>query len=361
VQLPPPVHGVSETNRLVVENPLIRDNYQTEIVQIRFSENLEGLRRYNFRKISSFFKIHCQLKNKLKEFKPDLVYFSFIPIGIGFFRDYFFLRLIRKYCSNILIHLNNRGIFERSHKLLYRKLYLTTFRNINIIHVSKGLMQREFQHLSTPGMKKFVLNNTCEPFQVKSIGGKDGIFNILFFSNLFPQKGIFIALEAFRGLCKIFPFVHLHIYGQPMRERYSQHIKRYIQNNNLSDKVHFHGSADLHLKIHAFELADIFIFPSYFDEECMPLCILEAMQAGLPIIASRIGAVPEMIIDGKDGILIEPGKTQELILKMHMLITNRVLRENLSKAARNVFLENYSCREFNYKFFRIIQDILTAN
>jgi glycosyltransferase involved in cell wall biosynthesis len=359
IQLPPPVHGVSAMNQIVINNPLINKKFASEVVELKFSDSFSGIRKYNFKKAYRFFKVYFNLRKKLKDFSPDLVYFSFIPVGIGFFRDFLFLTLIRLYKSKIVIHIHNRGINEISGKWIYRLLYRLAFQNIAIIHVSEGLMREEFQHIPARNCNKFVINNTCEPSKTGISEKKDSIINILFLSNLFPEKGVGIAIEAFTELSKSFPYIRLHIYGQALRAKYEREITKYIHSNKLTDKILFHGPANSKTKSEAFSQADIFIFPSYFKEECMPLSLLEAMQAGLPIIATRIGAIPEMIEDGVNGLLIEPNNVQELIGKISLVVENIDLRKKLGVGAMNTFQKKYSYEEFNKNFFRIINDVLS--
>jgi glycosyltransferase involved in cell wall biosynthesis len=359
IQLPPPVHGVSALNQIIVSNPVINEMHSTEIVELLFSYSLTSIRVYNVAKIVRFFNVFFSLRRKLKKYKPDLVYFSFMPVGPGFFRDFIFLLLIRQYKTHIILHLNNRGINKHSEKPLYHFLYRYTFLKVSVIHVSEGLMNEELRNYPIPENRKFVLNNTCE--RIKGIMSKlreTGI-NILFLSNIFPEKGIFISLEAFRQISANRSDIRLHIYGQTLRVKYVEQIMEYITLNGLSQKVFYHGPADQQKKLEAFSMADIYIFPSCFSEECMPLSLLEAMQAGLPVVASGIGAIPEMIIDSVNGLLVKPGNTPMLAEKITLLVENRELRITLGEQAKISFEKKYSPEKFEAGFSRIIEQVLS--
>ena len=78
--------------------------------------------------------------------------------------------------------------------------------------------------------------------------------------------------------------------------------------------------------------ADVFVLPS--TSEGLPVSVLEAMAAGLPVVASRVGGVPEQVSDGKTGLLVEPGDPNELAAALHRLTVDPSLRRRLGSAGR---------------------------
>ncbi len=78
--------------------------------------------------------------------------------------------------------------------------------------------------------------------------------------------------------------------------------------------------------------ADAFILPSY--NEGLPMSMLESMSWGLPVIVTPVGGIPEVIIDGKNGLLVQPGNQSQLITAMQKLINNEDLRISLGTSAR---------------------------
>jgi glycosyltransferase involved in cell wall biosynthesis len=80
---------------------------------------------------------------------------------------------------------------------------------------------------------------------------------------------------------------------------------------------------------------DVFVLAS--KQETLPISILEAMRAGLPVIASDVGGVSEEVIDGETGLLVTPGSVEELQAALSKLFSNRTLRKAMGRAGRRRF------------------------
>lgn len=99
----------------------------------------------------------------------------------------------------------------------------------------------------------------------------------------------------------------------------------------LPDRVRWGGWLDEAAKDRAFRDADLFAMPSL--SEGLPVALLEAMARGLPIVVSRVGGVPEIVTDGVDAVLIEPGDPAELASRLGDLVEDSQRRRELGKAA----------------------------
>ena len=105
-----------------------------------------------------------------------------------------------------------------------------------------------------------------------------------------------------------------------------------------------------------FSKSDIFVFPTYYENECFPLVLLEAMRAGVPIITTDEGAIPD-IISNDIGILCRKQSVQSLanILKIY-LSQNFDLRE-VSKGSVDIFKSQYEIAKFENNIYRILCSI----
>ena len=358
IQLPPPVHGVSVINEIVFSSKSINPFSEKKLVRINFSSDVESLRKFTLRKLWIFFETIFKLKMALLRFRPDVVYFSLIPVGSGFIRDSVFAMIIKVFNRKVIFHLNNRGIPEYNIRPLYRRLYKMVFNNSTIIHVSKGLLQTEIEPLKLKNAHLFVVGNTIESFNILKENNEQRIIRILFLSNYFPQKGLMILLQAMNLMIKKKLAVKLDAYGAKQDKNEEQRCHEFVIENNLKNHVDLHGPIFEEEKYKAFERADVFVFPSYFEEECFPLSILEAMNAKLPIIATRIGAIPEMIEDNLEGLLVEPKRPDHILEKMEYLIDNKRSREEMGINAYNKFNVSYSLPVFEEKMNNVFKSVL---
>lgn len=358
IQLPPPVHGVSVTNQLVYNSTLINEFYEKKLVRINFSKSIDDLRKFSFKKLWILIRTISDLKLTLLRFRPDLVYFSLIPVGPGFLRDAIFALTIKMFNRNVVFHLNNRGIPKCIIKPLYRKLYKWVFNNSNIIHVSNGLIQSEIAPLKLKKAKVFAVGNTIEPFNIANENRSSPIVQFLFLSNYFPEKGLMVLLEAMLLLKKKTSAFKLDTYGAIQSKEEDFRIRKFVQDNNLEKNVNIHGPIFDEEKIKVLENADVFIFPSYFEEECFPLSILEAMNAKLPILATKIGAIPEMLEDNYEGLLVDPKCPEQILEKLETLIMDVDLRKKLGDNTFKKFKEHYSIPIFENKMRSIFESVI---
>lgn len=152
---------------------------------------------------------------------------------------------------------------------------------------------------------------------------------------LVEQKGIPYALEAMRRIRSDFPRAHLVIAGDGEQ---ASELRRLASRLGISDRVHWLGwradAADLMAAL------DVFLLPSL--REGFGLVLLEAMSRRLPIVASHVGAIPEIVIDGETGILVEPRNVDELEKAMTRLLNDRALRKYMGLLGAARLEEHFS-------------------
>lgn len=154
-----------------------------------------------------------------------------------------------------------------------------------------------------------------------------GPLRFLYAGNLIPGKGVRVILEAAAALSEADWL--LDIVGDgPEREK----LEAFCQANGLNGKVRFHGAVAPELMPDFMTKADVFVFASF--AEGRPNVVLEAMAAGLPVLASSIPAVQDLITPSKEGLLFPPGDAQQLASQMTQLFNNRAERRGMGEQAR---------------------------
>lgn len=130
--------------------------------------------------------------------------------------------------------------------------------------------------------------------------------------------------------------------------------QEYVSNHNLGETVHFLGSrTDVE---NILLQNDIFCLISNY--EGLPISIIEAMRAGLPIIASDVGGVNELVQDGVNGCLIPRGNVSELVDKLEYVLKHREIIESMGEASRKIYEQEYTADRMNKKILAVYDGIL---
>ena len=119
VHLPPPLHGVSTVNKFIAGSALINEGFEIKIISINYSNDLNQLDSFSVRKIFKLVSLIFKVLFNLIVFKPNYVYFSIVPLGVGFIRDSFFVVLFKVFGAKIIYHLHGNGISDVKNILIY--------------------------------------------------------------------------------------------------------------------------------------------------------------------------------------------------------------------------------------------------
>jgi glycosyltransferase involved in cell wall biosynthesis len=159
-------------------------------------------------------------------------------------------------------------------------------------------------------------------------------------------------LRAFAALAPRFPEARLVLAGAGDEH---QRLARERDRLELRDVVAMPGRRDVRELLAA---ADIACIPSL--REGLSVFSLEAMAAGVPVVASRVGGLPESVAEGVTGLLAEPGDEAALAAALERLLADRDLRERMGVAARERARERFSARAMAEKTERLYEELLAA-
>jgi glycogen synthase len=187
--------------------------------------------------------------------------------------------------------------------------------------VSDGV-EADRVHLIPPGVNPSLFEGPFEdPFS--GVGRP----RVLFVGRLAPQKGV-RALVAAAGLLEDESAQVLLVGDGPERPA----LQREAERLGVGGRLHFVGFL-AHDRLPAvMSHADLLVLPSLYEE--LGTVLLEAMQAGLPIVASKTGGIPDVIEDGVNGMLVPPGDPKAIALAIDRLLANRDLARRLSEGTQ---------------------------
>ncbi|MHA2054464.1 MAG: glycosyltransferase [Candidatus Hodarchaeales archaeon] len=156
--------------------------------------------------------------------------------------------------------------------------------------------------------------------------------------HLEDQYGVHVLIEAFKLLLKKHDNIRLLIAGTGGKEmRYKQLVEKY----KLGDKIEFVGEIE-YAEMPAFlNSLDIATMPSINDNESFGVAALEASATGLPVVATRVGGIPEVVLHGESGFLAEKKNPDQLAEYIGMLIRDPNLRRKMGIAGRKMVEQKY--------------------
>jgi glycosyltransferase involved in cell wall biosynthesis len=180
------------------------------------------------------------------------------------------------------------------------------------------------------------VEEVCPAKNVKGVGGPPNRPpTIVTVGRLSPVKGHSNLLLATRDLIERWSDVQVLIVG---KGRLEGALKQQVVDLGLSKNVIFTGHLENVSAL--WNHVDAFVLPSL--SEGMPLSLLEAMAAGVPPVATRVGGVPEVIEDGKTGILVPPEDRHALAKGIATLLEDRPLAKKMGESAREVVTRRFS-------------------
>jgi len=179
-------------------------------------------------------------------------------------------------------------------------------------------------------------------------------------SRIDTNKGHDLLLNAFAIVQKDIEGIDLVIGGgspnpKPREKGVFDMMRSIISKHNMESRVHIIGYVPDEMLVPYYRQSQFFVLPSLFEP--FGMTSQEAMACGKPVIASKFGGIKNVITDGINGFLIDPGNPQEFADAMTKLLKDSNLKENVGHAAYQNIMDNYSWEaiagrfsEFYYKF-----------
>ena len=181
--------------------------------------------------------------------------------------------------------------------------------------------------------------------------------NVLFLSNMIAEKGVWTIVEAAKvlhekGLEIVFHFVGK--WSDISEDMFRQAIEEY----HLENICFAHGGKYGKEKDEFWNAADVFVFPTFYHNECFPLVLLEAMQHHLPCISTNEGGIPGIIDDGKTGYLIKRHDFKSLADKLEFLFHHPDVCKDMGEKGYQKFQNEFTLKKFEERMVEILEESL---
>ena len=270
--------------------------------------------------------------------------------GLTFWRDAVCVGLVRVFGRKTILHIHGGGFedFIKGMAKIQRFLLVRVFEASEFVIVLSEDWRRRLAAHAPARRWAVVANGVLLPSPRTDQTRTDAF---LFVGNLDSKKGVedlilATAIAARKGLTG-----RVRLAGVETAVGQRAALCRLIEQEGIADRVELLGLVRDREKARAFEEACAFVLPSYI--EALPMALLEAMSYGLPVIASKVGAIPEVIDDGVEGFLIDAGDVDALADRIARLSSNAALRERMGRAGRKRVEEHHTVEAMTSKIAHI--------
>lgn len=353
LHLPPPIHGAAMMGKYIHDSNLVNQSFSCHYINLTTASAIQDIGKCSVAKIWNFCKLLLRIVRDIRRYNPELVYVTPNAKGMGFYKDFIVVQLIKSMGCKVIAHYHNTGVSLRQDRFLDNLLYRKFFKNIKVILLADILYQDMSRYVSRKNV--YICPNGIPEIGLdpKIMAQDRPVLHLLFLSNLLEAKGVFVLLDALKILKeKGFSFICSYVGGETNdvdKDRFNQELLR----RGLEDCVRYNGSKFGEAKLQEYANADIFVFPSL--NEAFPLVLLEAMQFRLPVVASNVGGVADIVKDGETGFIVPPGNPLILSEKIAVLLKNSQLRGKMGKCGYGRFGEHFTIAHFEHKIVQILQ------
>ena len=353
-QLPPPVHG----SNVMAENllNLIREmGFRPSLVQKTFSRTVKEVNQLAFRKLLIAPYILFSLLIKVIFFRPNVCIY-FLSLGLkSFLFDSMMLFILKLFRVRYILYIHGVGLkkIERRNLFLGSILRIIFHEQSHVVILCHSLYDDLPLWINRDHV--FILPNFSEELDI----GKDKFNNLLFFSNIRPEKGIFEFLELARHISDLNTDITFTIAG-PFKDGFVEgqvlnYISKYkIRNISILGPVY-----DKFCKENLFSNSGILIFPSH--TEALPLIVIEAFSAGLPVIASSVGCIPEIITNGYDGYVYDEFNVETISSYVKYILSDDETYFTFSSNCIAKYCDKYTRNSYKDNLREILEHVMKSN
>lgn len=327
--LPPIYTGTSMAFQTLVEGFEERGlPHQIVDISSQIEDRKEG--RWSWRRVLEYVQILLRYSYKVFGCGKN-VYILIAQSRVGFFRDMAMIWFARCWGHRILVHMHggNYAGFYNAQSLWLKWLIRKTLRCVDTIIVLGEDLRKMYDF--DPALKERIrvvhnglpLQLDDMPASAKEIKKGEPV-RLLYLSNLIESKGYLDVLEAVRILvngyglnvncrfCGLFlchPTDDVHVESTEHAERL---FMDFASEHDLSNFIEYVGVVSGKEKEDELKTAHFFILPTSYDNEGQPVSMIEAMAYGCVLISTRYRAIPDMLIEGKNGYFVEARKPEQI-------------------------------------------------
>jgi glycosyltransferase involved in cell wall biosynthesis len=289
--------------------------------------------------------------------RADIVHINTSLNWRAYWRDLVYLFVARLCATRVIYQVHGGNLplqFARHNRLLSALLRAS----LSLAEVIVVLAQCEFEAYREfiPGADIRVIPNAIDSAPYSALQRQhvspSAPLRLVYIGRLCRQKGLYEALSGLYLAREDGVDATLVIAGSGPIEA---SLRQLVERLKLRRAVTFAGPLFGEAKMALLATSDVLLFPTY--AEGLPYALLECMAAGLPAITTRVGAIPDVVVDGVHGIFVPPRTVHPIAQAIAKLAGNRQLLAQMRDACRTRIASRYSLQNFSGEFSRLYSDI----
>jgi glycosyltransferase involved in cell wall biosynthesis len=327
--------------------------------------------------------------------RPEVVYVPVAQNRLGFLRDALFLLAALALRRAIVLHVHGghfRAFYDGTDRLTRAVAGLVVRRAARVVVLGEGL-RAMFRGLLPEERVAVVPNGTPRTASGGEAsgegaearpgngagrtrehgapgarpGGRTGAFEsadpaaalrrgrqVLYLGALLRTKGVLDVLAAARLVAARRPDVRFVFAGGAYGPGDEEALLRAAA-AELPDNIECRGVVAGAAKRRALEESDLLVLPTYYPYEGHPYVIIEAMEAGLPVVATAHGAIAECVVDGETGVIVPPRSPEVLAETLVRLLDDEALRRRMGAAARAAYARSYTLEHWAARMAEVLR------
>jgi glycosyltransferase involved in cell wall biosynthesis len=363
--LPPPYHGMATATQALVDSE-IKKQFHLDIINTNSAE-LKEQWQFSLKRIRQILKFWVIFLYKLIKNRPHLVYLTIAQSSFGFLKDCPLIILSKLFGKKCVIHFHGGlfGLTYQKSKFFARWIMTISLKLVDATVVLTDSLKSMVNQV-VPEEKIYVIPNCVEdslilsPTEVEK--NKNRInqnlkpFTVLYFSNLIKSKGYFDVLKAtcdFKDNSIKFIFV-----GSWLNQEEKKEVEEFIQSNQIEKLVEFMEPVYGERKKQLLIASDVFVLPTYYPQEGLPITMLEAMACGLPVIVTQYRGIADVITEGENGFFVPARDPQAIANKIKILLQDKNLRLRIAENNIKKVKDNFTKQRYIQKFIKLFNTLL---
>lgn len=355
--LPPPFFGHSMMYKILMESAFVKA-FDVTFLDMRFWSYAQH-KKVTLLKILKLCKYFLKYVFLIIVWRPRYVLYNMSFDKMPFLKDFMFCSVGKVFGCRIVLHDMGQYVKDlyQSSGRVYQALMRWLLRKATACILLGEHTKSVYEGFTDPGRLFSVPGSVEDTRQitVDQMSSKtESCINVSYFSFMTKSKGVLTAFQAASQVLDNNGSVCFTFAGPMEPGEVQQEFDRLKDRFPLRVK-HLGYIEDISERTRMYRDADIFIFPTHRD--VFGLVLLHAMAEGIPVIASREGAIPEIVEDGKNGFLFPKGDYVQLAQRILLLAGDPQRREQMGKESRRRYESYFTPEKYGKRMVDVFEQI----